>query len=73
MEEEAYATRPLLYMPWIAFNASRGHAKPMLGSEHAPFGTLIESFVPNFDVGFAGLTIIEHIPAPQGRTAIWSI
>jgi hypothetical protein len=58
---------------WAGFTATKGYIKPLLGSEHAPFGALIELWVPNFDAGFASLTMMDDVPPPSGRTAIWTL
>ena len=58
---------------WAGFTATKGYIKPLLGSEHAPFGTLIELWIPGAGAGFASLTMVDHVPAPQSRTAIWSL
>ena len=58
---------------WAGFTATKGYIKPMLGSEHAPFGALIELWIPGAGAGFASLTMVDDVPAPQSRTAIWSL
>jgi hypothetical protein len=58
---------------WAGFTATKGYIKPVLGSEHAPFGALVELWIPNFDAGFASLTMMDDVPPPNGRTAIWTL
>jgi hypothetical protein len=64
---------PVRIVSWAGFTATKGYIKPMLGSEHAPFGALVELWIPSFGCGFASLTMVDAVPAPQSRTAIWSI
>jgi|GEM_PF-1885821 len=78
--EQAYAYRDdeeeeetiVRIVSWAGYTATKSYIKPLLGSEHAAFGTLIELWIPNFDAGFASLTMMDEVPPPAGRTAIWS-
>lgn len=71
-EEHESADETVRIVSWAGFTATKGYIKPMLGSEHAPFGALIELWIPGAGAGFASLTMMDDVPAPQSRTAIWS-
>src|SRR5262249_11741101 len=45
---------------WAGFTATKGYIKPTLGSEHAPFGALIELWIPGAGAGFASLTMMDN-------------
>lgn len=72
-DEHESADGAVRIVSWAGFTATKGYIKPMLGSEHAPFGTLIELWIPSAGAGFASLTMMDDVPAPQSRTAIWSL
>ncbi|MFT3728652.1 MAG: hypothetical protein QM759_12580 [Terricaulis sp.] len=72
-DEDGYDAEPVRIVSWAGFTATKGYIKPMLGSEHAPFGTLIELWIPGAGAGFASLTMMDDVPPPQSRTAIWSL
>jgi hypothetical protein len=72
-EEEEDDEPVVRIVSWAGYTATKSYIKPALGSEHAPFGTLIELWIPNFDAGFASLTMMDEVLAPNRRTAIWSV
>ena len=73
LEDEIDEEDIVRIVSWAGYTALKGYIKPQLGSEYAPFGTLIELWIPNFDAGFASLTMMDNVPAPQSRTAIWTV
>ncbi|MBI3439236.1 MAG: hypothetical protein HY054_11420 [Proteobacteria bacterium] len=58
---------------WTRYVALAGLYTPAaLADEDAPFGSMLAVHLPNVPAGFAGLTLIEAIPQPSPRGAIWS-
>ena len=68
-EYEPYAPK----IHWTRYVAVAGLYTPAsLEDDGAPFGSLLTVHTPCVAAGFAGLTLIEDLPAPSMRTAIWS-
>lgn len=69
--DEDEANPPLIH--WTRYVALAGLYKPAsLGNESAPYGAMLAVHIPRVAAGFAGLTIIESLPAPAPRNAIWT-
>lgn len=73
IEDEAHDEDVVRIVSWAGYSATKGYIKPHLGSEHAPFGALIELWIPSFGSGFASLTMVDDVPPANSRTAIWSV
>lgn len=70
--EQAPVRPPRIAWPRFAAVAGCYTAIP-LGDENAPFGALLAAPLPMVDAGFAGLMLVETIPAPTPKTAHWSL
>lgn len=58
---------------WTRYVALAGLYTPAsLADEDAPYGAMLAVHLPNVPAGFAGLTLIEAVPAPSSRGAIWT-
>ncbi|MBS0384280.1 MAG: hypothetical protein JSS00_02900 [Proteobacteria bacterium] len=58
---------------WTRYVAIAGLYTPAtLAESDAPYGAMLAVHLPNVAAGFAGLTLIEEIPPPSSRTAIWT-
>jgi len=59
---------------WTRYVAVAGLYTPAsLPDNDAPYGAMLRVHMPSVAVGFAGLTLIEDLPSPAPRDAIWAI
>ena len=59
---------------WTRYVAVAGLYTPAaLPDNDAPYGSLLTVHTPSVAAGFAGLTLIEDLPSPASRNAIWTI
>lgn len=59
---------------WPRFAAVAGLYTPSpLRGEDAPFGAMLTTPMPSVDAGFAGLVLVDPIPAPTPKSAYWSL
>lgn len=59
---------------WTRYVAVAGLYTPAsLPDTDAPYGSMLRVHMPSVAAGFAGLTLIEDLPSPAARNAIWSI
>jgi hypothetical protein len=59
---------------WTRYVAVAGLYTPAsLPDNDAPYGSLLSVHTPSVAAGFAGLTLIEDLPSPAARNAVWSI
>jgi len=59
---------------WTRYVAVAGLYTPAsLPDNDAPYGSLLTVHTPSVAAGFAGLTLIEDLPSPAARSAVWSI
>ena len=58
---------------WTRYVAVAGLYTPAtLIERDAPYGAMLSVHLPCVAAGFAGLTLIETIPAPASRSAVWA-
>ena len=59
---------------WTRYVAVAGLYTPanLAEDETAPFGSALRVHLPCVAAGFAGLTIVEGLPEPAARAAIWT-
>ena len=58
---------------WTRYVAVAGLYTPAsLVESDAPFGAMLSVHLPGVAAGFAGLTLIEDLPPPAPRNAIWT-
>jgi hypothetical protein len=59
---------------WTRYVAVAGLYTPAsLPDNDAPYGSLLTVHTPSVAAGFAGLTLIEDLPSPAARNAVWTI
>ena len=59
---------------WTRYVAVAGLYTPAsLSDKDAPYGSLLTVHTPSVAAGFAGLTLIEELPSPASRNAVWAI
>lgn len=59
---------------WTRYVAVAGLYTPAaLPDEDAPYGAMLRVHMPSVAAGFAGLTLIEDLPPPASRGAVWSL
>ena len=59
---------------WTRYVAVAGLYTPAsLPDKDAPYGSLLTVHTPSVTAGFAGLTLIEDLPPPASRNAVWTI
>jgi hypothetical protein len=59
---------------WTRYVAVAGLYTPAsLPDDDAPYGSLLTVHTPSVAAGFAGLTLIEDLPSPASRNAVWTI
>ena len=58
---------------WTRYVALAGLYTPAsLAESDAPYGAMLAVHLPNVPAGFAGLTLMDDIPRPASRAAIWT-
>jgi hypothetical protein len=62
-------------VPWSTFSAFKGAGAPgpLSHCGGAAYGALLDVRLPAVSVSFASLVLVETLPAPSGRNAIWTI
>lgn len=59
---------------WTRYVAVAGLYTPAaLPDDGAPYGAMLRVHMPSVAAGFAGLTLIEDLPSPASRNAIWTV
>ena len=75
-EDEEHDT-PQINVPrihWTRYVAVAGLYTPAsLPEDDAPYGAMLRVHMPSVAAGFAGLTLIEDLPSPASRDAVWTI
>jgi hypothetical protein len=76
-EDDAEHDTPQMSVPrihWTRYVAVAGLYTPAsLPEQDAPYGAMLRVHMPSVAAGFAGLTLIEDLPSPASRDAIWTI